>query len=329
MANIEDVAKRAGLSIATVSRAINGHKYVSDKTKKKVESVMKELGYFPNSVAQQLRGKSTKLIGVCVHDISNPFFAYLISSIDMALKEKGYRTIILQTHNSEEDENAYVGLILKKQIDGMIIAGSVHINDEMHTLMKEGKLVLCDMHALLPGEKDIVNIDNHAASYNAATYLINQGYKRIAFCIGGKNPEIDQRFSGYRDALSDHNIKFDPSYLYKNVDSLEGGKIWMNDFSMIDKNIRPDAVMTSGDACAVGMLSMAHELDIDVPNDIAIVGFDDQPIAEVTDPPLTTIRQPIREMGWYVGLLLASKLLGEKPPTIPELKTKLIVRQSA
>lgn len=326
MAKIEDVAKKTGYSITTISRAINGHPYVSEKTKEKIFKAMKELNYYPNNIAQQFRGQGTKMIGVVISFITNPFFAYLVDAIERYLSVKGYQVVILQTLEDSEKELKYIEMLQKKQLDGLIMANLENDNEEVKDLINKGKIVLCNRYL---GDEDlpIIHIDEQKAAYEATKYLIDSGYSNLAFCTGGEKNEHDHRFVGFLQAINEAGLIFNEALFFPKMLRIEDGEQWIK--RRIEENIDfPDAVFANGDEVAAGMLSEAQRNNLKVPEDLALIGFDDQPIASVLNPPLTTIRQPIRVMGEYAAKVLLAKLNEESVPEAPELVTELVIRET-
>lgn len=327
-ASITDVAKKAHVSVTTVSRAINDHPYVSDETKRRIQEAMQELNYFPNNIAQQLRGQKTKLIGVTISFITNPFFAYLVDAIEKRAKEFGYRLTILQTSENPTIENFYVDLISKKQMDGMIITSLEKASPQIHQLMQEGKIVLCNRY--LGNENlDIIRIDEEKACYLGTKYLIEKGHKNIAFCTGNhRKPSFsDRRYKGFIKAMDEAGLSFDVKHYFGKTMGIEGGqnfaKTWMK-----MKTKKPTAVFSNGDLTAAGIISELQKNDYTVPDDLAVLGFDNQPIAQLTTPAITTIAQPIEEMGQLATDMLIHKLEGTEAPAYRILETHLIIRDS-
>jgi DNA-binding LacI/PurR family transcriptional regulator len=327
MTKISDVADKTGYSITTISRAINDHPYVSEKTKKKIFDAMKELDYYPNNVAQQLRGQGTKLIGVIISFITNPFFAYLVDAIDQAAYQEGYQIVVLQTLDDREREQKFVEMLQKRQLDGLIMTSLENDSQEVIKLIENGKIVVCNRYF---GDKAIpmVTIDEKRAAYEATYYLLSKGYRRIAYCTGNFKTPKDRRFAGYTQALEEFNLTSNPNYYFPKCYTVEDGKNVLIDILALGEQ-RPDAIFVVGDEVASGILSQCHLLSIDVPEKLAIIGFDDQPIADVLYPGLTTVKQPIKEMGEYVAKLIIANIQKKELPPKPDLATKLIIRGTA
>ena len=329
MTKISDVAEKTGYSITTISRAINDHPYVSDKTKKKIFDAMKELDYYPNNVAQQLRGKGTKLIGVIISFVINPFFTYLVDAIEKAAYQVGYQIVILQTLEEPEREKKFIEMLKKRQLDGLIMTSLDDDSPEVLKLIEAGKIVVCNRYL---GEQNIplIHVDEKKATYEATSYLLSKGHRKIGYVTGNRGSmlPVDPRFEGYVQALKEFDIEPNSNYIFPRRLTISDGKSTLTDVLALGEE-RPDALLVISDEVASGILSQCHLLNIKVPETLAIIGFDDQPIAEALYPGLTTVRQPIKEMGEYVAALIIANIEHREHPERPELNTKLIIRGTA
>ncbi|MFZ2476964.1 MAG: LacI family DNA-binding transcriptional regulator [Lactococcus raffinolactis] len=329
MTKISDVAEKTGYSITTISRAINDHPYVSDKTKKKIFDAMKELDYYPNNVAQQLRGKGTKLIGVIISFVINPFFTYLVDAIEKAAYQVGYQIVILQTLEEPEREKKFIEMLKKRQLDGLIMTSLDDDSPEVLKLIEAGKIVVCNRYL---GEQNIplIHVDEKKATYEATYYLLSKGHRKIGYVTGNRGSmlPVDPRFEGYVQALKEFDIEPNSNYIFPRRLTISDGKSTLTDVLALGEE-RPDALLVISDEVASGILSQCHLLNIKVPETLAIIAFDDQPIAEALYPGLTTVRQPIKEMGEYVAALIIANIEHREHPERPELNTKLIIRGTA
>ncbi|MFR4175981.1 MAG: LacI family DNA-binding transcriptional regulator [Lactococcus raffinolactis] len=329
MTKISDVAEKTGYSITTISRAINDPPYVSDKTKKKIFDAMKELDYYPNNVAQQLRGKGTKLIGVIISFVINPFFTYLVDAIEKAAYQVGYQIVILQTLEEPEREKKFIEMLKKRQLDGLIMTSLDDDSPEVLKLIEAGKIVVCNRYL---GEQNIplIHVDEKKATYEATYYLLSKGHRKIGYVTGNRGSmlPVDPRFEGYVQALKEFDIEPNSNYIFPRRLTISDGKSTLTDVLALGEE-RPDALLVISDEVASGILSQCHLLNIKVPETLAIIGFDDQPIAEALYPGLTTVRQPIKEMGEYVAALIIANIEHREHPERPELNTKLIIRGTA
>ena len=329
MTKISDVAEKTSYSITTISRAINDHPYVSDKTKKKIFDAMKELDYYPNNVAQQLRGKGTKLIGVIISFVTNPFFTYLVDAIEKAAYQVGYQIVILQTLEEPEREQRFIEMLKKRQLGGLIMTSLDDDSPEVLKLIEAGKIVVCNRYL---GEQNIplIHVDEKKATYEATYYLLSKGHRKIGYVTGNRGSmlPVDPRFKGYVQALKEFGIEPNSDCVFPRRLTISDGKSTLTDVLALGEE-RPDALLVISDEVASGILSQCHLLNIEVPETLAIIGFDDQPIAEALYPGLTTVKQPIKEMGEYVAALIIANIEHRKQPEMPELNTKLIIRGTA
>lgn len=326
MASIADVAKKAKVSVTTVSRAMNDHPYVSKKTKEKIKRAMEELGYFPNSGAQQLRGKSTKLIGVIVSYITNPFFSYLVAHIEKTATALGYHPIILQTLEDIEREKLFITMLKRKQLDGIIAASLEANTPDVIEMVKKGDIVLCN-RSLIYEDLPMIQIDEAEVSETAAAYLFDKGYQNIGFCLGG--PELhasDRRFKGFLDAHEAKGKIFNPDYFFRQYRTIPDGRRLFH--TLANMNQRPDAIFANSDEVAAGLMEEALQHGWRIPEDLAVIGFDDQPIATIVTPKLTTVRQPIQEMAEQATHTLLAHLEGKEIPEFPPLQATFIPRSS-
>jgi DNA-binding LacI/PurR family transcriptional regulator len=331
VATISDVVKLSGLSKTTVSRVINNHPYVSKEKREAVLNAMKELGYVPNPSARRLRGQLTTTIGVIVPRIVNPFFSYLVNAIEQAAFQKGYQVLISQSNEDKNKELAFLNLLKTKQVDGIIMTS---IENEWETIKPYkdfGPLLFCNEY-LNEANVPIIRLDQCKGAYIGVKHLIERGHKKIAYCTGGlfaEDGKDKDRNQGYQKALKEAGITVNPKWVFVNQHTIEDGKQVIKQILAMDEGDRPTAVFTGSDEIASGMMIEAKEHGITIPGDLAIIGFDDQPLAEMLDPKLTTIRQPVNEMGEKAVEVIIDMLSNlEAEVENYELPIELVVRQS-
>ncbi|MFD0829270.1 LacI family DNA-binding transcriptional regulator [Neobacillus sp. M.A.Huq-85] len=294
MATIADVAKRAGLSRATVSRVLNNHPNVTEDKKRLVREAMEALNYVPNTTAQRLRNQKTDTIAILVPVLTNPFFAYLLEAMDMVATQNHLQLLICQTRYSKQKELDFLELLRTKQVDGLILTSYENEWKKIEPYAELGPMVLCNEYERQT-KVPVVRMDQVEASYIGTRHLIEQGHERIACTNGDKSNLGKDRQAGYRRALEEYGLPIHQEWVFSNVYDIEDGKRTLR--TIMNMKDRPTAVFTGSDQVAAGMIMAAKALGKKVPDDIAIIGFDDQPIAHVVEPALTTIRQPIEEMG--------------------------------
>ncbi|OIK12847.1 LacI family transcriptional regulator [Bacillus sp. MUM 116] len=294
MATIADVAKKAGLSRATVSRVLNNHPNVTDDKKRLVREAMAALNYVPNTTAQRLRNQKTDTIAILVPVLTNPFFAYLLEAMDMVATQNHLQLLICQTRYSKQKELDFLELLRTKQVDGLILTAYENEWKKIEPYLNYGPMLFCNEYERT-ANVPIVRMDNVEAGYIGTRHLIEQGHERIACTNGDKSYLGKDRQAGYRKALEECGLPIRKEWVFSNVLTLDDGKRILR--TIMNMKDRPTAIFTGSDQVAAGMIMAAKALGKKVPEDIAIIGFDDQPIARVVEPALTTIRQPIEEMG--------------------------------
>ncbi|MED4227997.1 LacI family DNA-binding transcriptional regulator [Neobacillus cucumis] len=329
MSTISDVAKLSGLSKTTVSRVINNHPYVSNEKKEKVLRAMQELGYSPNPAARMLRGQLSTTIGVIVPRLINPFFSYLVNSIEQTAYKKGYQVLICQSNEDSEKELAFLNLLKTKQVDGIIMTAIENDWNRLEQYTEFGPILLCNEY-VNNLDVPVIRVDQCKGTYIGVKHLINKGHKKIAYCTGGlfnEQGKDKDRNQGYQRAIKEAGIEINPKWIFVNKHSIEDGKQVLR--QILEMDDRPTAIFTGSDEIAGGLLIEAKEHGLNIPNDIAIIGFDDQPLAEMLDPKLTTIRQPVDQIGEKAVEVLL-ELLNNPEMTINhfELPVELVVRKS-
>ncbi|WP_078548324.1 LacI family DNA-binding transcriptional regulator [Litchfieldia alkalitelluris] len=327
MATIEDVAKLAGLSRTTVSRVINNHPYVSIEKKQQVLHAMNQLGYVPNSAARSLRNQKTGMLAVLVPRITNPFFSQLIESMEIAASERGYQLIVCQTRYSKEKEITYLNLLKTKQVDGVILASIHNEWDKIEEYLQYGPIILCneeDDRATVP----VVHVNQEYGGYIATKHLLELGHEKIAYCCRSKTSKVGTRRKvGFLKALKEHQLSFDDRFSFRGANIQEGREIFHRIKDMLDK---PSAVFTGGDEVAAGIISEAKRFGWRIPEDLAVIGFDNQVIAELMQPTITTVHQPTKQMASLALYTLVEKLHSKSYQSRQEhiLSLELIVRES-
>ncbi len=310
MATIKDVAKAAGVSVATVSRVINKSPKASQASIDSVSKAMSDLGYRPNAAARALVSQSTNTMGVLVGDVSDPFFGTLVKAVDTIAHQNGKHLLVGNGYHSAEDERRAIELLINNRCDALVIHSKALSDQELIDFSKASKgMVLINRH--IPELADrCVSLDNHKGAYLATEFLIRQGHSKIA-CITSSHEieDVNERISGYRDALSAHHISLPESYIESGEPNSEGGETAMT--HLLTKAVDITAVVAYNDYMAAGALSVLEENGIDAPSKISIVGFDDGFIARYVKPRLTTVRYPIQMMAEKAANLALELAKGE------------------
>ncbi|MGM0240992.1 LacI family DNA-binding transcriptional regulator [Enterococcus sp. AZ103] len=332
MATIKDVAKKAGLSVSTVSRFLNNHPYISEDKRKRIQAAMEALDYTPSSVAMQLRSKKGTMIGILVSRIVNPFFAHLVDSIEKNARKHGYNVLVMQTYDDKKAETNMLEMLKQQVIAGLIMCSIEGDPKVIEAYREYGPIVLCNEQ--IPGSKLPQVYTNQAtASFEATNYLIQKGYKKIAYCTGGsltRGGHGNSRTEGFEKALQESNLPMKIEWIFKQVHTIEDGKKVADKLLALPKDRRPDAVFTSSDEVASGILERYLAKGQSVPEDLAIMGFDNQPFTSMLAVPLTTIQQPVDALGrestnWLIAQMEGKVYQLDKS----ELVLNLITRKSA
>lgn len=295
MATIKDVAKEAGVSIATVSRVINKSPKASKASIASVTQAMAKLGYRPNAAAKALVSQSSNTVGVLVGDVSDPFFGTLVKAVDNVAHEHGKHILIGNGYHSPEEERKAIELLINNRCDALVIHSKGLSDEELIGYAKEVKgLVFINRHIPEMAERCIA-LDNRRGAYLATEYLIRHGHTKIA-CVASAHriEDSDQRIDGYLQALRDNNIELPQSYIEYGEPNNDGGEVAMT--NLLTKSLDITGVVAYNDYMAAGALSVLDENGIKVPDQISMLGFDDGLIARYVSPRLTTIRYPIAMM---------------------------------
>ena len=327
-ANITDVAQRAGVSISTVSRVLNNSAYpVKSETRQRVLEAAQELGFRPNDLARGLLLKKSRTIGLIIPDISNPYYPELCLGVETTASENGYSVIFCNTDRRAEKMEHYVDVLLQKRADGIIIAGGGTDFTQVSQALSDfdTKVALVGRHNL---QFPSVQIDNFQAAYEATSHLVHLGDRRIAFVSGPVNlTSAQDRLAGYRSSLEQRGIGQDDRLIREGRFGVDCG--YSAALSLLQGDPAPSAIFAANDRMAVGALSAAHDLGLRVPDDVAVVGFDDTVMASQIRPSLTTVAVPAYTMGASVMHLMLKLLADEECPQTVELPTKLVIRQSS
>ena len=315
--SIKKVARLAGVSIATVSRCINKPEKVSEQTRIKVQSAIENTGYTPNSLAQRFRSGKTHQVLVAVPSIGDPFFTKVMRGVRSAANALGYAIVIRETRQGMMSADEINVALESKQADGLVLLNNM--------TFVAGRLNGADHPHLQP---PAVQIDNAAAAREMTEYLIGQGHRRIGMICGRKKPSFAERERGFRETMQKARLKISNNWIFDAENSLDGGRRAAR--QILECTKRPTAVFCVSDELAIGCMHEFQRAGLQVPDDISVVGFDDIRYAEVTNPPLTTVRQPAEEMGERIVRKLCAAIRDEKPgePETQVVPHQLVIRQS-
>ena len=330
---IYDLADKLNISIATVSRALKDDPVVSKKTKKKVFELAEKMGYRSNHFARNLRRQQTNTIGIIVHELNSNFITSVLSGVETVTTEAGYDLII--THSSEGylKEAANAKNLFHKRVDGLIASLAFDTDDLKHfqRFVDKGIPVIFFDRVEQDGNNTVVIIDNYKCGYQATQHLIEQGCKRIVHVTASlKRNVYSQRYKGYRDALFDNGISFDESFLIiKDLSENAGIESAME---ILRIKPLPDGAFITNDFVAAVCMRTLKENDIVIPDDIAVVGFNNDAISKLIEPALTTIDYPGKDMGKIAARNLIDHLRGIsniKNTNTIIVNSNLIIRKSS
>ncbi|MGN8648031.1 LacI family DNA-binding transcriptional regulator [Gracilibacillus sp. HCP3S3_G5_1] len=317
MANIRDIAKMAGVSVTTVSRVINNHPYVREEKREAVIQAMEKVDYQVNRMAVSLSQGKTHLIGVVVPFAKHPFFGLMIEGIAKQAVENHYHFVLIQTNYEKSREQEALDMLKHKQIDGLIICSHQMALSEIEDYQQYGTIVVCEN---AEGNKKVesVYVDHYQSFTDALTYLYQKGYRQIGYCIGretGSNSLF--RHQAYQDFLKQHPQQ---AFIFTDNYYFEDGLKIVDQIKRLSR--KPDALLVSCDIVAAGIFTACQNANIDIPGDLALVGFDNQPMSKVMG--ITTFEVPIVTMGEKLFL----HAIGKNNKSHEKLAVKLIERKT-
>ena len=330
--NIKDVARKAGVSTATVSRVLGDFHGVRDKTKKKVLKAVAELNYEINAVARHLRQKKTKTIGIIVENVLSKFCSAIAKSVEDTNNKFGYNTILCNADENPEKELNYLKILKSNRVDGIILTPTGKNSKYVQHLINSGtKVVLLDR--LIEGvDCDAILVDNANGAYKAVKHLIDQGYRKIGIVSGILDRTTGaERLKGYLQAIEEAGIAKEDSLIKIGNFKKESGRKLTKE--LLEQSNKPKAIFTTNIDMSMGALLAIKEKGLTIPDDIGIVCFDDSDWALILEPSITVIRQPVYQLGSTAAELLIKKIEDEEKnldyqPTVVTLNTELIIRNS-
>lgn len=309
MPTILDVAEKAGVSRSTVSRVLTNSGRVDPETKQKVLAAMKELNYQPSQVARNLRRKETNLIAVLIPCISNPFFGSLVQGMEEVAVKKGYHVILCNTGEDPVRQMEYLQMLERKQVDGVILTSLRNPLGEVRSYLQHGPIVLASEY-VEDNSLPAVVIDNIKAAERVTEHLILKGHKRIGFINGPEHIILCRdRQKGYIQMMENYEISVSHDLITCSDFTIEGGFACAKQLLALEE--KPSAIFAANDEMAVGVIQAVQEQGLRVPQDVAVVGFDNVQVSKVVQPNLTTIDQPIFQLGVKSMELLMSCLDGD------------------
>ena len=330
MATIRDVAKRAGVAPITVSRVINNSGYVNEKTRARVEAAIADLGYVPNVLARSLRSRRTGTLGLILTDISNPFWTTVARGVEDAASDAGFNVILCNTDESEVEQDKYLHVLMQKQVDGVLLVPARSAVEPIKFIQSQNTSVVVLDRRIPNSQTDVVRCDSEGGAYQLTSLLLSLGHRRIAMLSGPRGVSTaEDRVAGYRRALAEAGVDVDAAPVCYGEFSLQSG--YAMTLQVLARTPRPSALFAGNNFIAIGALRALRDTGLRVPEDLALVGFDDLPADLVVDPFLTVAAQPAYEMGRQATELLLARLSEEAPAAYQEivLPTEIVVRQSS
>jgi len=332
LATIYDIAKRAGVSVATVSRVLNGVDHpVKEETRKKIIDAARELGYRPNKIAKSLAHRRTYTVALLIPSITNNFYTEIAEVIEEKLGERGYSTYLCNTQRMIEREMQYVDDLIARKVDGVIFSPTrVKPEDNLVNARNLEELIKNGIAVVAFGSHftnvNQVYINTYEGALEATRYLLELGHRRIGFIDGLEAGTRKSRRRGYINGLKMAGIQIDEDLIVSGNLEMDGGYQCVRKLMQLADP--PTAIIAVNNLMAIGALKGAKDMGISVPEELSIIGFDDSKLSEVVEPPLTVVKQPLKEIGDVAVGLLMEQIEGEGPPRMMELKTRLVIRSS-
>lgn len=323
---IRDVAQRAGVSLKTVSRVINESKGVSRETRERVLAAIEALGYRPNALARGLRARRTYTIGVVIADITNSFYSAIVRGIEDESFSREYSVLVANSDELLEKEKLYVRVFVEKRVDGIVVVPAIGSQEYLRELLHHIPVVFVDRPPC-DFVGPVVRVENEVGSWKLTHHLLEHGLTRIAFVSSDlRLPTVQERFAGFRRALEERGEKVLPGLVR------EGNKTSHDAYQatreLLALPLRPQAIFAANNLMVQGVLRAVREQNLRVPQDIAVVGFDDFEMADIVQPHLTVVAQPAYELGRTAARLLFTQIEGGVPEGDVVLPVELIVRES-
>lgn len=330
MVTIKDVAKQAGVSISTVSRVLNNSEHpVNTETKERIQAAIKELGFYPNAIARGLQANRTQTIGLILPDIANPYYPGIVRGVEDVAHDLGYTIILCNAERSKERTQKYLRVLRENRVDGIIFTGGGVVQDA-----QQGNFFEQDsMQAVVIGRHSsnlpAVQVDNVKAAREACEHFLSLGHRQIATVTGPEtSTTVRDRLEGYRRALAGQGIPENPEWIVQGDFEVESGYAAAAGLEKLGSG-GITAIFVHNDLMAVGVMNALKEKGVRVPEDVAVVGFDDIPLASLVTPRLTTVAVPVYELGVTAMQVLVGLLAGQEVAPVTVLETKLEIRQSS
>lgn len=328
-ATVEEIARLAGVSKATVSRVLNDSPSgVGAETRKRVQQIIEKMGY-TNNHSTDYKYIRSKTIALLIPDVTNPYFADIVKAVEMRAKEDDYMVVLANTDFVPKIELEYISKLIAKRVDGFILVSSCSCSFKEHFKPRKYGIPMIMLDRRISGLDDYPSVcsDNVYASYKACEMLIRKGAHSIVFCAGNEGISTsEERLEGYKEALNQHGIPFWEDYVKYGHYTVEGG---YNAIINLEKaGMKYDAILAANDLMGLGAVKALKELSYKIPEDVQIIGFDNVTFSQFCSPSLSTIQQPTVEMGKKAAEMLIEMIHGEKISRNIRLQPKLILRET-
>lgn len=328
MSTIKDVAKETGLSLATISKYLNGGNVMEDN-RIKIKEAIERLEYKRNDMARGLKTNKTMTIGVLIPSLENIFFTSIVSIIEDQLLDHGYGTIVCDFKENPELEQKKLEFLINKHVDGIIMVSYGGNQEYLYELLQRDIPIILLDRMIKDVDCDVVLADNLNASYSAVEELITRKHKRIGIVCGPENTyTADERRKGYLRVHQDYHLEVDPNLMVVGDYTVESGYRSLENLWKLPE--RPTAVLVTNYEMTIGAIMAINDLEIQIPDELSIIGFDNIQMAKVVKPPLSIVEQPMKEIGETAASLLLKRLKNDYSdfPSVYRLKTKVIIKES-
>lgn len=328
--DIKQVAQRAGVSVSTASRVLGGHGYSSRDARARVEKAAAELGYEPHLVARSLKSRSSKMIGLVIQDITNPFYAFVAKGSEDVTRDAGYNLMLCDSEEDPRREQDSLRMLLQTRADGVVITPTTG-NVRTLSLLQQRGIAIVQADRLVPGfRSDSILINNFGGAHQATKHLLDLGHSRIGIIAGPQSLTTGrERLRGFQSAMTDRGVTLDERYVMIGDFRRDSG--YQLACKLLDQVPRPTALFPHNNVATEGALEAIFERGLAIPRDIAMIGFDDAPWAQFLSPALTVVSQPAQTIGAMAVEMLLRRLTGptrEDGPIATVLEPTLIVRGS-
>ncbi len=329
MATIYEVSKMAGVSLATVSRVINNKPKVSDRTRERVRSAMEELGYRPNSIAQSLASKRSKSIGVLISELNGPFYGPMMTSIETAFRAHNIHVVFAAGHSKESTEKDGINFLLSRNVDALILYVEAVSDDFLVDLNNSGTPVILIGREVPSLEAQSITLDNFTGSKSAVEHLLTRGHRQIAYVSGPMwKQDAQARYDGYLKAHDDATVLVNDKLFLEGDFQPQCG--YDSVMKLLDSHEKFTAVVCANDEMASGAMRALYEKKIRIPEDIALIGFDNVVHSQFLSPALTTVNYPVERLARSAAKLLLSRLYDVSTgPVVISFTPELLIRESA